>query len=351
MFLFSHISIQERVDLANNLSVMLKSGIPIDEALGSLGDQSDDVALRNVLYGLRKEVENGTPLSLAFKKEAPMFGHIFVSMIRAGEQSGTLQENLLFLADLLARSADLKREVGAATLYPKMVFSAAILLGGGLAVFILPRLTPLFSGLHIELPLMTRVLLAFSEFVTNNWHLVLVALVALVVLSVFLYKIRGIRRIFHSIAITAPFLGTFIMHYHLAFITQLFGTLLRSGLTLNESVDIVREATSNIRYEEALAHIKDRIEKGDTLATSIGRFGNLFPKLTVSIIAVGEKSGTLANSFAYLAELYTKDVNIRAKKLPTIIEPILLVFIAALVGFVALSIIMPIYELTGNMSR
>ncbi len=351
MYIFSHTSIQERVDFANNLSVMLKSGISINEALGSLGDQSDAPYFKKIMYRLRTDIENGTLLSDAFKKEAPTFGPIFVSMIKAGEQSGTLQNNLLFLADLLARSSDLKREVNAATLYPKMVFSAAVILGGGLAVFILPRLTPLFEGLNVELPLMTRVLLSISVFIQQYWLFTLLGIIAFCLAIIYSNRVQAIRRVYHLIYIKLPFMGTLLRNYQLAFISQLFGTLIKSGLTLNDTVDIVSHAVTNIRYQEALKKIKEGAEKGANLSATMKNYEGLFPKLMISIIAVGEKSGTLGNSFGYLADLYTKDVSNRARKLPTIIEPLLLVFIAIMVGFVALSIIMPIYELTGNISH
>jgi type IV pilus assembly protein PilC len=351
MYIFSHTSIQERVDFANNLSVMLKSGISINEALGSLGDQSDSGYFKETMYRLKSDIENGTLLSDAFKKEAPTFGPIFVSMIKAGEQSGTLQNNLLFLADLLSRSADLKREVNAATLYPKMVFGAAVILGGGLAVFILPRLTPLFEGLNVELPLMTRVLLSVSLFVQEYWLFTLLSIIGLCIAIIYSNRILSIRRFYHLLYIKLPFLGTLLRNYQLAFISQLFSTLLKSGLTLNDTVEIVARAVTNIRYQEALEEVKEGAEKGESLSATMRKFEGLFPKLVISIIAVGEKSGTLGNSFGYLSELYTKDVSARARKLPTIIEPLLLVFIAMMVGFVALSIIMPIYELTGNISR
>jgi len=351
MRLFSTISIQDRVDFAKNLSIMLKSGIAINDALSSLGEQSNSTHFRNIIERVRNDIENGTPLSVAFEKEVAVFGKIFVSMIKAGEQSGTLQGNLQFLADWLERSADLKREVSAATMYPKMVFSAAILLGGGLAVFILPRLVPLFSGLHVELPIITKILLAVSVFVREYWMFTTFGVVAIIIALIYINKILVVRKMFHALYIRMPFLGKLMRNYQIALVTQLFTTLLKSGLSLNDSIEIVSQSATNIHYQEALVHIQNAAEKGTPLSKSMISFEMLFPKIVISIIAVGEHSGTLTNSFEYLSEFYTKEVNMQAKKLPLLIEPLLLVFIAGIVGFVALAIIMPIYELTGSMSR
>jgi type IV pilus assembly protein PilC len=339
------------VDFAKNLSIMLRSGIAINDALASLAEQSTSVHFRNIVEGVRSDIENGTPLSVAFEKKVEVFGRIFVSMIKAGEQSGTLQGNLQFLALWLERSADLRREVSAATLYPKMVFGASLLLGGGLAVFILPRLVPLFSGLNVELPIITRVLLAVSLFVQEYWLLTLIALVVTGVALFYVNKISAVRHAFHSLYIRMPFLGLLMRNYQIALITQLFATLLKSGLSLSESIGIVSKAATNIHYEEALRRIGNGVEKGTSLSESMVSYSKLFPKIVINIIAVGEKSGTLVNSFEYLSEFYTKEVNTQAKKLPMIIEPLLLVFIAGIVGFIALAIIMPIYELTGSFSR
>jgi type IV pilus assembly protein PilC len=349
--MFSRITIQERVDFAKNLSIMLQSGIAINEALAGLADQSTDAKFKKIIYSVRDDIENGTPLSEAFQKQVRIFGTIFVSMIKAGEQSGTLQGNLQFLSQWLSRSADLRREVTAATMYPKLVFGASILLGGGLAVFILPMLVPLFTGLDVELPLITRILLAVSLFVQHYWLVTGVGVVAVFVVASYSGRVKAIRRVLHGWYIKMPFVGSLLRNYQLALLTQLFGTLLRSGLSLNESVEIVSQAATNVRYQDALITVKKATEKGTTLSESMATFSTLFPKIVLNIIAVGEKSGTLVNSFDYIADFYTKEVNAQAKKLPTIIEPLLLVFIAVIVGFVALAIIMPIYELTGSISR
>ena len=351
MLFIRGISIQERVDFAKNLSIMLRSGIAINDALFSLAEQSNRSHFREVIRRIGSDIENGMPLSSAFAKEVHVFGPIFVSMLKAGEQSGTLQESLQFLSSWLSRSADLHREVSTATLYPKLVFGASLVLGGGLAVFILPMLVPLFVGMDIELPLITTILLGVSLFVQKYWLLTIVGTLAVSALLVLLVRIRMIRRVYHGALIHMPFLGILLKHYQLALITQLFSTLLRSGLSLNESIRIVSEATTNIHYQEALHDIETMTIKGTTLSSSMSGFPSLFPKLAINIVAIGEQSGTLSQSLEHLAEFYEKDVSMQARKLPTIIEPILLIGIAGIVGFVALAIIMPIYELTGSISR
>ncbi|MCA9359023.1 type II secretion system F family protein [Candidatus Kaiserbacteria bacterium] len=348
MGIFNTVSPQERVDFTKNLAIMLKSGITINEALAELAVQSDSKRFSEVIKRVMIDVENGTSLSKSFGKEEKIFGSIFVSLIRAGEESGTLQGNLQFLSDWLNRSTDLRREVAAATMYPKLVFGAAILLGGSLALFILPKLVPLFGSLNVELPIITKVLLAISLWVQEYWLLTIFGVVGVIAGIIYINSFYVFRRLFHIMYLHIPFMGEMLKDYQRALVAQLFATLLKSGLSLNESIHIVSEAATNISYQESLRVIHGKLVKGTTLSDSMRHFGKLFPNMMISIVSVGEKSGSLVKSFEYLSEFFSKEVNMQAKKIPTIIEPLLLVFIAVIVGFVALAIIMPIYELTSS---
>lgn len=351
MFIFNRISSQEKVDFAKNLAVMLKSGITINEALASLAEQTKSKAFSRIIYRVKSKIETGTSLSEAFTKEEKIFGRVFISLLKAGEASGTLEKNLSFLADWLERNHDLEQEIKAATLYPKFVFSATLVLGGGLSVYILPKLVPLFDQLRVDLPLATRILLALSLFLERFWLLVLFAIIGVIVAFVLLNRIKAVKRFFHLLYIRMPFIGGLMIDYQLALVSQLFSTLFRSGLSISESLNITSEAATNIRYQESIEEMKIRVGRGITLSQAMGNCPRLYPKNVVNIVATGEKSGTLDNSFVYLSEFYAKEVRNKTKKLPTIIEPALLVFIALMVGFVALSIIMPIYELTRGIGQ
>ena len=351
MSMFNKVSNRERVDFAKNLAVMLKSGITIDEALKSLAEQAKSKVFNKVISNVQREVESCTSLSEAFTKEGKVFDKVFVSLLKAGEVSGTLEENLLFVSDWLERNDDLREEIKAATLYPKIVISATFLLGGLLTMYVLPRLVPLFEQLRVELPPATKILLGFSLFIEKFWFFVLLGVIAIIIAFVLLNKVKSVRRFFHMLYIKVPFLGTLMIAYQLALISQLLSTLFRSGVSINEALDITSEAVTNIRYEESINVMKERVSGGTTFSEAMEDYPDLYPKSLVNIVAVGEKSGTLDNSFMYLSEFYIKEVKNKTKKLPTTIEPILLVVIALLVGFVALAIIMPIYDLTSGLSQ
>ena len=351
MGLFNKISAQEKINFAKNLGVMLKSGVTINDAIALLVDQAKSRSFKRMIHRVKGGVEKGIPLSESFAKEEDKLGGVFVGLLRAGEMSGTLEGNLLFLADWLERNDDLRQEIKAATIYPKFVLAATLLLGGALSVYILPKLVPFFSQLRVELPLPTKVLLAFSLFVEQFWYLVLLGVVASVILFLLLNRVKFIKRFLHSAYIKIPFIGNLIVYYQLAIISQLFATLLKSGFSISESIETTSRVATNIRYQESLEKIRGRLNKGTGLSGAMSEYPKLYPQNLISMVATGEKSGTLENSLMYLSEFYTKEVRRKTKKLPTFIEPILLIFMAVIIGFVALSIIMPIYELTSSIGR
>jgi len=345
------VSLQEKVDFAKNLHVMLQSGIPINDALTSLGEQMKDRPLGAILLHVRGSLEKGTALSEAFGKERDVFGNVFISLLKTGEKSGTLEENLAFLATWLERDNDLKRKIQAATLYPKIIFTAAVLLSAALVTFILPKLEPLFRELHVALPLPTRILLGTSVFLAKFWIPVVLGIIAAVVFFRFSNRVRAVRRVFDSLYLKLPFFADLLRDYQLGLISQLLYTLFKSGIPLTEALTIASGAATNVRYQESIAVLYERAAKGTKLSEAMGYFPALYPPNLIMIIGAGEKSGSLEKSFEYLSEFYAQEVDNTTKKLPTVIEPILLVLIGLVVGLIALAILSPIYDLVSTLQK
>jgi type IV pilus assembly protein PilC len=347
--MFSRISQRDLTDFAKNFSVMTKTGMPVNESLATLAEQSRSRRLHAMLDAVRKDVITGQSLTESFTKHRKHVGDVFIGLIKAGESSGTLEENLSFLADWLERSSDLHQEVRAATLYPKFVMSAAVVLGGWLTIYILPKLVPFFRELRVELPLPTKLLLGFAVWVETWWFAAIFLIIAAVAGMLFARRLGPVRARIDAISIRIPAIGKLIADYQLSLISQLFWTLFKSGLAISEVISITADAATNMRYRAALAGARSRMAKGTMLADALREYPDLFPKNFVNIVATGEKSGTLDDSFKYLSAFYEKEVRAKTKKLPTVIEPVLLVLIAGAITFIALSIIMPIYKLTSGL--
>jgi len=223
------------------------------------------------------------------------------------------------------------------------------LLGGGLAIFILPKLVPMFTSLNVELPLITKAVLAISLFIQKYYLVVIVSAFFIWLGTFLLFKIERMKYLYHKTLVFFPYVKEFVVGYQLALFSQLMGTLLKSGIAIDEALGIAYIGTSNLYYKKVLREIIDRVNKGISLVGTMSNYNELYPTNSLSILAVGENSGTLEESFFKISDYWTKEIIDRTKLLPTIIEPVLLVLIALAVGLIAASIIMPIYKLTGNL--
>ncbi len=352
MKLTNRISQQEKVFFTKHLSVMLASGVPITESLSTLSEQTKSGYFKKVLRSVTSSVENGQNLAKALEKYNKVFGEFYVSMVEIGEKSGKLEENMNFLAKQMAKDYALRKKVQAAMLYPSIIMVATLIMGGFISYYVLPKLVGFFEDLDVELPLATRVLIFFANFVTNYGILVFAGLAATAILFTLFIRNKKTRPIWHKLLLKIPFLGGFITYVTLARMTRNFGTLLASGVAVSESLMITSNTLNNEVYRRELVRVKEALEKGGNIAESIEkRGGRLFPSVAVKMIAVGEKTGKLSETLIYLSEFFEEEIDNLSKNLATIIEPILLIAIGITVGFVAIAIISPIYQLTGSIRR
>lgn len=346
---FNQVPLEEQINFAKNLSVLLRGGVTINEAVNSLADQAKPGPMKNILYRIKNRLESGVSLGSAISEEEGIFGKIFISLVEAGEVSGSLSENLEFLSVWLERDYNLRKQINGVLLYPKIVLTAVILLGGGLSVFILPRLVPMFTSLHVDLPLLTRAVLALSLFTQKYWLLVAAGAFLLWLGIFLLFKIERMKYLYHKTLVFFPYVKEFVVGYQLALFSQLMGTLMKSGISIDEALEIAYVGTSNLYYRQVLKEIIGRINRGVSLVNTMKEYPELYPTNSMSVLSVGENSGTLEESFFKISDFWTKEIIDRTKLLPTIIEPVLLVIIALAVGLIAISIILPIYRLTGSL--
>jgi type IV pilus assembly protein PilC len=347
--LFQKISQDDQINFAKNLAVLLKGGVTINEAIDSLANQAKRGLMRDILFRFKSRLEKGNSLAASISEEGDMFSKVFVSLVKAGELSGALADNLDFLASWLERDSRLRRDISGVMLYPKIVLAAVVLLGGGLTAFILPKLVPMFTSLHVELPLVTVILLKISVFNQQYWHLVLVGIFLVWLIIYLIFKIEKMRYRYHKILFHTPYVKDFVVGYQLALFSQLMGTLLKSGISIDEALFTAYLGTSNLYMRSSLKGIIERVNNGVALVSAMKEYPELYPVNSVSVLSVGENSGTLEESFFKISEFWTHEIKEKTKLLPTIIEPVLLILIALSVAFIALSIILPIYKLTGNL--
>lgn len=339
-----------KVTFAKHMSLMIKAGLPIDEAVRVLAEQAQG-RFRKALTGVLSAVEGGRQLSEGFAQYPKIFPELFIATIRAGESSGTLERSLDDLAVQLTKSYDLQRKIKGAMIYPVLVLVAAGGIGMGLSLFVLPRIIDLFDSITVELPLATKIMIGFSRFMAAYG----VPFTIGVILGLFgLIQLMGwkpIRPFSHGLLLRMPIFGKLARNFNLALFSRTMATLLKSGVTIGDAFEITSNTISNARFKKALLRVRQGTETGVPASTVLEEFPRLFPSIATRMLAVGERSGKLEETFQYLAEFYEDEVDVTSKNLSTILEPVLLIFIGLTVAYIAVAIITPIYNFIGNIER
>lgn len=344
------VNLTQKALFAKNLSVMLKAGIIINEALEIIKDSATG-KLRKVISGILKSVESGQSFSNALGQYPKIFSGIFKSAVFVGESSGTLYENLENISVQLDKEREMRSKVMSALLYPVVVLIAAFFLGLVIAFVVLPKIIPLFQGLKVSLPLSTRVLIWLSVVVEEYGIFIFVFAVLFIVLLVWISRQKFSRPATHWLLLKMPLIGKIIRDVNLTRFCRTLGMLLQSGLNIDEAVKVTGESLDNYYYRRSIQHIYESIGTGTTMAENLTIYKELYPVMVVRMIMVGERSGKLEETLFYLASFYEKEVDSETKSLSASIEPILLIIIGLVVGFLALSIITPIYSITSGMKN
>lgn len=331
------------------LATTIKSGLTISEGLDILQDQSRP-KMRRIIEEISTDVETGMPFHQALRKHSDHFSQVYINMVRSGELSGTLEENLFRLTVSLQKSYQLKKKIKSAMIYPILIFVAIFGLGMSVGIFVLPKLLPLFNTLNIELPFTTKVLLFLAEAFQNHGALIFFGTTGLIVFLIWFFRRQFIKPFTHNLILKLPIVKKIIKNVNLEKFNRSMGTMLESGLTLNQTLRIVAMGTNNVVYRKAIEDFIPQVEAGEHLKIIAQKYPKLFPAITTKMIGIGEKTGNLENIFQYLGDFYEEEVDDAVKNISTIIEPAMLIIIGVLMGVVALSILGPIYQVTGGIN-
>ncbi|MBU0598295.1 type II secretion system F family protein [Patescibacteria group bacterium] len=338
----------DKIIFVRNISVMLRSGLALTEALDAIVEQASSKRMKQVSLDILKNVNNGKTLADSLKKYPKIFGEIAIGMVQVGEASGTLEQNLSYVAGILEKDYELRRKVRAAMLYPIIILSGTFILGIGLSIFILPRLVRMFSTFRLELPPITKAFLGIANFLVDYGIFVLIGFVVLIVALRILVKSSLAKPFFHKLILRITLIKRISKMLNLARLSRAMSILLKSGVTINESLTIARGVVNNVCYKAELQRALKNIQQGKSLSSSLNN-EEYVPKMARRMIGEGEKTGKLEDSFKYLAEFYEKDLDSVTKNLSSIIEPVLLIIIGVVLGFLVVAIISPIYQFTGQL--
>lgn len=341
---------QEQIIFAKRLGMILRSGMPIMQGLHMLLGQASSRSASYVFNSLATHVSEGQSLSSGLGKFQNIFGDFCINIIKVGETSGTLHENLEYLAEELKKKQALKKKVIGALVYPAVIVLATVGISLVLTVYIFPKIAPIFQSFKTELPITTRMLIGISSFLLSKGGWLILGVLAVTISYFLLLRLKLIHYFFDQILLRLPLFGKLSQYYNLSNIARTLGLLLKSDVRIVESFSIVAHGTKNLVYREALLATALEISKGQKISLRLSDKPRLFPPIFSQMLAVGEATGNLSGSLMYVSEMYEEEINDLTKNLTTMLEPILMVVMGIVVGFIAISIITPIYGITQQLT-
>ena len=345
-------SMQELATFTQQFANLLKAGMPLTTALNSMAYLGSKGIPTEVSKQLRQDVTEGRSLSDAMAKQPVVFADMYVNMVRAGEQSGSLQDVLRRLAEHYERFAEVRSRVQSALIYPVIV----MLVGFGMVivfiVFILPTFLSLFTGMNAQLPLSTQLLIGISDFLRNPLYLLTMALVG-VAGSIVYIRFRASevgRRVLDRWKLKLPIFGKVMRLYLFGQFARTLGTLMQNGVSVLTALKITEQVLPNVVLKEAIAKTREAVTDGKTLAQPLAR-SQVFPQLMIDLIRIGEETGDVPGALRNVAETYENDLNITLRVMMNLIEPVMIIGIALVVVFLLMSVLQAMFMITSSIGE
>jgi type IV pilus assembly protein PilC len=343
--LFGKVKTMDKINFARNLGAMLDAGLPLSRALSVLERQAHNKTFKTVLTDVISEINKGVTFAESLEKHPKVFAKIFVSMVRAGEQSGTLAEALKTVGTQLDKAYALERRIKGALIYPAVIIFVMILIGVLMFIFVVPTLMQTFTELNVQLPLPTRIVLMISDIIQHQGIFVILGII-LIAFSFSWWSKRPVgRSVIHKLILKIPVIGPLATEVNAARTARTLSSLLTAGVNVLESVTITADIIQNVHFKAILVGAIELIKKGKPMSDVFGDNAKLYPVFFTEMMSVGEETGKTSEMLLGVAKYYEEDVEQKTKDMSTIIEPVLMVFIAAAVGFFAIAMISPMYSL------
>jgi general secretion pathway protein F len=337
-----------RADLVattRQLATLLSAGLPLVTALSGVLDQVKKPALRRVLSQVRERVNEGSSLSVALAEHPAVFPSVYSAMIHAGESSGTLELVMERLAEFGEQQMAIQRKIQANLAYPTLMVSVGVLVVFFLMTYVIPRITRIFVEMKRALPLPTVLLIQISGFFQKAWPFLVLLVIGAWIAARFYVKTEKGRRLYDRSVLRLPIVGGIVLRVIIARITRTLGTLLGNGVPLLTAMEIVRSLVGNVILGEVIEEARQEISEGATITTPLAR-GGVFPGTVIQMISVGEQSGNLEGMLFKIADTYEAEFETRITTLTSLLEPVLILALGGLVGFVVLAVLLPIFEMS-----
>ena len=344
----NHIKTKDKILFSRQLSTLINAGLPIVQSLRNVSDQTTSKPLRSVISEVISSVEAGEAFSVALAKHPKVFNQVFISLVAAGETSGTLDAALERIANQQEKDAEILSKVRGAMIYPLIVILVMVAVVGFMIVKVLPQVETLYEGLpDATLPVLTTILLMLSRFIIKYWIFVIIGLGAITFFTTRWASTLGGKRYVDRFKMHAWPIGPLFMKMYMARFARTGATLVASGVPLIQMLQITGNAISNIHVEESLTKAVEKVKGGKSLSESLRGDSN-FLSLVPNMIQIGEQSGSLEEMLAKVADYYEKEVDQQIKTISTIIEPVLMVLLGVFAFIIVAAVLLPIYGLAGK---
>ncbi len=339
-----NVSAQDKILITRHLHTMLAAGIGLDQALKTLAEQTPQERLRAVLVDLERRVQSGQPLNQALRLHPQYFSNLYVNLVQVGEKSGKLDQTLQYLLDQQENDYRLRTKVLNASIYPSIIIMALIGMVSLMLVFVIPRVESVLSSYNVGLPLQTRILLFMSRSLTHYYYYIIPAIIALILGARRLLRSVWGKRQWDRFLLVMPMFKGLVKEINQARITRTLTTTLKSGVPIDKALELTLSITDHTSYRLALERAIKLVRRGVSLGEILRGYPQLFPPITTRMIDVGEKSGQLDHMLERLAAFYETSVDTKLTNLSSIIEPLLILLVGLTAGFVAVSVMTPIWS-------
>lgn len=330
------------------LSIFIRAGVPLVEALEGLSEQAKSESLGATLKDIASDVSQGTALSIAFSRHPRIFPTLAVEMAKVAEVGGNLAESMIRLADHLESGAEIMQRIKSAMAYPVVILIISFVTVILMSTFILPRFVKLFGQMGAEIPWSTKLLMNLSHVMITQWYLFVIAIIIIFFLIKRYIAMPSGRRHIDKLSLALPLIGDIVKKIILNRVIASMSTLLSSGVSMIQALEISAAAANNIVIKEALLRARKDVSEGNTVSQSL-KVSGVFPPLVIQMVSSGEKTGELSEMLNHVCVMYERETDAKIKSLTSVIEPIMIVLLGLIVGFIAVSVILPIYSLVGGV--
>lgn len=345
------VSLTDRVTFTRNLSLIVKAGMSLPEGLEVLSRESSSPLLGMIIKKIKTDVMQGKEFSTALSPYPRVFTSFYVSMIKAGETSGTLEKVLKNLAVHMEKERSLRSKVIGALTYPAVIFLVMVVVIIAMMVFVVPRLMTVFQNFNAELPLTTKLLIALSNFIVNHYLVLLFVVIAFITACWYFFcRVSKGKIALSWIVLHLPVCNRIVKKVNTARIARTLETLIKSGISILNALVITGDVLQNHFYKKMIGEARKEIEKGKSINEVFKKYPHLYPPLAAQLIAVGEETGSLDLVLTDLADFYEEEVDNLTKNLSSIIEPLMMLIIGSAVGLLAISLLQPIYSITSQVN-